>query len=169
MILNVLEEERIEIINGKLENITNLEALIRTTFNRAIDHRAGKVGNDAARILLEYAVGKPKNAQEDEDMRDVTPVPKTRNEAIDELREASALLGIEFDESLVEEYIDGRTRATQEIGAEWAGGSGNVRLLEAGGGGDRQGDAAGSPEGGQEAAAREKAAARLGIDDEDLF
>lgn len=98
MLMRKLTESRAVIktdIDGseKVEFMTNLEALVDVIIDRAIETR-GRNATEAARLVLEYAVGKPKQTLEIEegshdDMGMMTPEELKR-----QIREAEQMLGI---------------------------------------------------------------------------
>jgi hypothetical protein len=58
LIAKVLSEETVQEINGKIENVTLEEAIIRATARRALDER-NRLAMEATRFLTEYQYGKP--------------------------------------------------------------------------------------------------------------
>lgn len=58
LIAKVLSEETVQEINGKIENVTLEEAIIRATARRALDAK-NRLGMEATRFLTEYQYGKP--------------------------------------------------------------------------------------------------------------
>jgi len=126
ILLRKLEETRVELIDGKVEEITNLEMLANVIFENAIKGR-GRTALENARLLFEYAVGKPKNTLEIESGNDRPFAALSREEILEEQMRAARELGIDAEWRVVDERDDG-----VEEGATGEGREGSPRLLEAG-------------------------------------
>lgn len=112
LILKKLEEYRVEMEGDEIRRRTNLEALVDVIFDRAIEQR-GRVPIEAARLLFEYAVGKPNQTLEVTTERRVA---RTRDEIEAELAEASKALGLDgFKYEMVEEYHGDRPPVEAKI------------------------------------------------------
>jgi hypothetical protein len=145
IILRKLGEIRVDIVNGtdgeKVEARTNLEALVSVIFDRAIETR-GRVPIEAARLMFEYAVGKPNQITEEvEPMRNVSRTglseEEVRLEEEEALRELG-LMGSKFLVEVIDERIEGREVACRACDGDAVFEAGRNVTAEVGAGDDRE-------------------------------
>lgn len=143
VLLRKLEQTRVEIVDGRVEQVTNLEALADVIFENALRGR-GRTALENARLLFEYAVGKPKNTLEIESGKERPFEALTREEILEEQMRAARELGIDAEWRVVDECDFGLEEGTQGEGHEGA------RRLPGPRGEGVEGERAAGEEGGQE-------------------